>query len=154
MQGGTGGNNVVPRYIHFGQGGAIPLQLTLENLDPDNRLKKGETLKVRATVKRNGAPASGETVTFSSANTSLASISTSSGTTDANGEVEVTVQGEASWKRNTTTITATTGNITKSVPVKVPDLSVLGFLLMILVVWLIHIFYRRSKLTKANNERS
>jgi hypothetical protein len=154
LQGGTGGNNVVPRYIHFGQGGAIPLQLTLENLDPDNRLKKGETLEVRATVKRNGVPASGETVTFSSANTGLAALSATSGITDANGEVEVSVRGEVSWNRNTTTITATTGNITKSVPVKVPDLSVFGFLLMIMVVWLMNIIYRRSKLTKVNKPRS
>ncbi len=153
LQGGTMGNNIVPRYIHFGQGGAAPLELTLENLDPDNRLKNGETLKVKATVKRNGVVVSGETVTFSSANTSLASVSTASGTTNTNGEIEITVRGEASWTMNTTTISATAGNVTKSVPVKVPDLSVLGFLLLIVGIWLIQLIQKRSIPNKIIKER-
>lgn len=144
LQGGTSGSNIVPRYIHFSQGSTAPLELTLENPDPGNRLKKGETLTVKATVKRNGVAVSGETVTFSSANTNLATVSMVSGVSDTNGEIEITIRGEASWTRKTTTITATSGNVTKSVPVKVPDLSAIGFLLLVIGIWLLHAFRKQS----------
>lgn len=144
LQGGSSRANIVPRYIHFDQPSEPELEVSFENLEPNNKLSKGETLIVRATVKRNGVPSVGESVTFTSDNTNLASITPASVLTNANGVAEATVRGETSSRR-TTTVNAEAGGVTKTVSIRVPDLSVIGLLFLITGMLLLGAFRRRSE---------
>lgn len=102
-------------------------------LDPDITLDVGETTTARATVTKGGAPQPGKTVTFSTANPSVASVSPTSAVTDANGQAQTTVQGESSGD---TTVIAVVNSTSASAPVevapeKVPDLSLIGFIFLV-----------------------
>jgi hypothetical protein len=146
LQGGPAASNIEPRYIHFRLDGVPTLQLSLINLDPNNRLRRGETTRVRATVTRNGVPAAGETVRFSTANTNLATIVLPDEvTTDSSGIAEATVRGEARWRRVTTAVIAEVDGVTASTPVKVPDLSVISFLFLIAALLFFAALRKRAK---------
>ena len=111
-----------------------PTTITLANLDPGRTLDPGETVGVRATVKVGGAPASGVTVTFASADPGVATVAPASAITRADGTAEATVTGQS---RGTAQITATADGKTASTPVRVPDISVVGLLLLAAVTgWL------------------
>jgi hypothetical protein len=110
-----------------------PLNLSVV-LDPDQRLGRGQTSTVRATVTVGGAPEPGRTVTFSTVDSSLATVSPTSAVTDANGLATSTVRGETS-SQATTTVTAQVNGVTASAPVRVPDVSLIGvFVLLIAIV--------------------
>ncbi len=146
LQGGPQSNNVEPRYIHF-RVGEPPLKVSLVNLEPDKRLKKDETTTFRATVTRGGATQAGETVNFSTANTSLATVSPATKVTNASGVAETTVRGESRWEKTTTMVTATVNGAIDSKPVKVPDLSVPGLVLLVICAVLFGLRRKRSKST-------
>jgi serine protease len=103
-------------------------------LDPDKELNDGETTTARTTVTAGGSPLAGKAVLFSSANPSVASVSPSSAVTDASGRAQATVRGES---RGDTTLTASANGASASRPVRVPDLSLVGILLLVGgAVWL------------------
>lgn len=100
-------------------------------LDPDKTLGNGETTTVRATVTLGGAPQAGTTVTFATADRGVASVSPASAVTNASGEATTTLTGHA---RGNTTVTATANGATGSTPVKVPALSAVGLVLLVLAL--------------------
>jgi serine protease len=111
---------------HRGTGLAVTVRL-----DPDKRLRNGETTTVRAAVTLAGAPQAGRTVTFATDNPSVATVSPTSAVTGASGEATTTLTGRA---RGDATVTATVDGATGSTPVKVPDLSTVGLLLLALLL--------------------
>jgi serine protease len=122
-------------------GGIVPvpeqLSVTLA-LNPDKTSYAiGETAAARATVQKNGAPEPGKTVTFSSSNASVASVSPGSAVSDQAGQASATVMiagpGQA-------TVTASADGATASKTVSspmVPDLSPAGLLMLLAGVILI-----------------
>jgi uncharacterized protein YjdB len=114
-------------------------------LDPDRTLQPGETTTARATVTLGGAPQAGKTVTFSSANPSVASVSPASAVTDSSGRAQVTVQGAS---QGNTTVTAGADGISASAPVRVPDLSLIGVVVLVVSVLLFGLLRRRSRLAE------
>ena len=111
-------------------------------LDPDIELEDGQTTTARATVTSVGVPQAGKTVNFRIADPSLASVSPTSAVTNSVGVAEVTVRGE-SQTQNTTTLEATANGVTKSVPVRVPDLSLAGVLLLMACLVLFVLFRKQ-----------
>jgi hypothetical protein len=108
-------------------------------LDPDVRLKDGDTTTVRANVTLAGVPQAGKTVNFSTGDVTQATVSPPSVVTDANGIATATVTGKSSYPHSTT-LTAKVANISKTIPVRVPDLSLIGIVLfvafLLLFLWL------------------
>ncbi len=94
-------------------------------LDPDRKLKNGETTTARATVRVNGVPQAGIAVAFASSDASVMTVAPASAVTDIAGVAAATVTGVS---RGTATVAATANGVTGSTPVRVPDLSVVGIL--------------------------
>ena len=111
-------------------------------LDPDRTLQPGETTTARATVTRGGAPQAGKTVTFSTANSSVASVSPASAVTDSSGRAQVTVRGAS---QGNTTVTAGADGATASTSVQVPDLSLIGIVVLAIGVVLVGFLRRRPR---------
>lgn len=120
------------------------LQLALA-LDPDERLGKGDTTTARAFVTDGaGQPVTGVTVQFSVADTSDATVSPASASTNASGVAETTVRGEAgSMSRGTTTLTAQANSASASTPVRVPGLSWIGLAVLAFGIGTLRWFARR-----------
>jgi serine protease len=116
-----------------------PLTVSLV-LDPDKTLQPGETTTARATVTLSGVPQTGKTVTFSSANPSVASVSPTSAVTDSSGRAQATVRGES---QGNTSVRATADGASTSAPVQVPDLSLIGVLVLLVCVVLFALLQRR-----------
>ncbi len=146
QQGGPQASDIQVRYVHFEEGGQppLPLQISLV-LDPNNTLDNGQTTTLRATVTSGGNPVAGETVTFTSTNTGLATVSPASDVTDTNGVAETTVTGRAN-SRDTVPVKAEAGGITATIPVRVPDLSMIAFALLFIGIVLLGILVRRRRL--------
>ncbi len=120
--------------IYNAQAGVIPGQLNISVvLDPDVQLGSGDTTTVRATVTRNGTPEQGKTVTFSTVDPSLATVSPTSAVTDANGQATSTVRGETS-SQATTTVRAQVNGVSALTPVRVPDVSLIGVLILLIAI--------------------
>ena len=100
-------------------------------LDPDKRLRNGEITTVRATVTQGGAPQAGTTVNFATADAAVATVSPTSAVTNPSGEATTTLTGHS---RGNTTVTATTDGAAGSTPVEVPDLSIVGLVLLVLAL--------------------
>ncbi len=109
-------------------------------LDLAMKLRRRRTATVRATVTRGGVPQAGETVTFSTADPSVASVSPTSAVTDASGQAQTTVRGES---RGDTTLTAVADGASASAPVKVPDLSLIGVVLLVVSMVLFGLLRKR-----------
>jgi hypothetical protein len=140
---GDGTDQDFALVVYNAQAGVIPGQLSISLLlDPDVELGEGDTTTARATVTRNGSPESGKTVTFSTADPSLATVFPTSAVTDANGEATTTVSGESS-SQATTTVTAQVNGLSASVPVRVPDLSLIGIVILAGFIVLFGVFRRR-----------
>jgi serine protease len=114
-------------------------------LDPDKTLQPGETTTARATVTLGGVPQAGKTVTFSTANPSVASVSPASAVTGSSGQAQATVRGES---QGNTTVTATADGASAARPVQVPDLSLIGVLVLVISVLLFGLLRRRSRPTE------
>ena len=111
-------------------------------LDPDRTLQPGETTTARATVTQGGAPQAGKTVTFSTANPSVASVSPGSAVTGSSGQAQATVRGAS---QGNTTVTASAEGATASKSVQVPDLSLIGMVALAIGVVLIGLLQRRPR---------
>lgn len=111
-------------------------------LDPDKTLQPGETTTARATVTQGGAPQAGKTVTFSTANPSVASVSPASAVTGSSGQAQATVRGAS---QGNTTVTASAEGATASKPVQVPDLSLIGMVALAIGVVLIGLLQSRPR---------
>lgn len=98
----------------------VPLAVLTLSLNPNKRLGLGDTATLSATL-RDGAnnPISGQTVSFASADTSLATVSPPSAVTNAAGVAQATVQGKTRML-NSTDISVTTAGASKQITVKVP----------------------------------
>ncbi len=90
-------------------------------------------------LKDGGVPQAGKTVTFQSNDDSVASVSSTSEVTNADGEAKVTVKRESGGE---TTIRAEADGKSNEARVKVPSISTWGLLLLALVTLLL--FYRWS----------
>ncbi len=121
--------------------GGPPLAVSLV-LDPDKTLQPGETTTARATVTLGGAPQAGKTVTFSTANSSVASVSPASAVTDSSGRAQATVRGAS---QGNTTVTAGADGATASKSVQVPDLSLIGIVVLAIGVVLVGLLRRRPR---------
>lgn len=111
-------------------------------LDPNEKIRRGRTADVWATVTRSGIPQSCRTVIFSTADPSVASVSPTSGVTDGSGQALARVMGET---RGETTVTAAVEGTTASAPVKVPDLSRIGIVLLLVCIVLIGLLRKRPQ---------
>ncbi len=114
-------------------------------LDPDKTLRNGETTTVRATVTLAGAPQAGKTVTFATADPSVATVSPTSATTNAAGEATTALTGV---RGGNTTVTATADGATGSTPVKVPDLSTMAVVLLVLALILVAWVRSRARIAR------
>jgi subtilisin family serine protease len=112
-------------------------------LDPDIELEEGQTTTARATVTSAGVPQNGKTVNFSTTETSLASVSSTTAVTNPRGEAEVTVRGESQYK-STTTLLATANGGHDTVTVRVPDLSPAGVFLLMACLLLVVLLRRQN----------
>ncbi len=123
------------------------LQITL-SLDPDKKLGYHETTQVIARVTLGGALQEGKMVTFRSTDTDLASIlPPASEVTNSDGRASATVRCETR-KDRIVDITATVDGVTKSIPVRVPDLPPAGLVLLMACVILYVLLKRRAALRK------
>jgi serine protease len=121
--------------------GVTPVAVSLV-LDPDKTLQPGETTTARATVTQGGVPQAGKTVTFSSANSSVASVSPGSTVTDSSGRAQATVRGAS---QGSTTVTAGADGASASKSVQVPDLSLIGMIVLAIGVVLFGLLQRRPR---------
>ena len=106
------------------------IRVTLR-LDPNRKLRNGETTTAIATVTLNSVPRQGVSVTFASDNTGVATVAPATAVTGANGEARSTVTGVSRGDAN---ITATANGVTASQPVEVPDITTIGLLLLALLL--------------------
>ena len=107
------------------------LRVTIR-LDPDRKLSNGDTTTAIATVTRGFQPAQGITVTFASSNPAVASVSPATAVTAVNGEARTTVTGVS---RGDATISATANGVTATQPVRVPDIALVGLILLVLAIF-------------------
>jgi serine protease len=110
------------------------------------RLKQNETRSLTATLTRDGQPLAGKTVSFSSADPAIATVSPASAATDASGKASATVTAQAGSQSQTVVTTAAEGR-TQSTTILVPSLSTGGALvaaLGLLVAFLLTIARRAT----------
>jgi serine protease len=100
-------------------------------LDPDKRLDVGEQTSAVATVTLNGVPEAGRTVSFSSSDPGIATVAPATALSDASGLARTTVTGVS---RGRATITAEVDGARATTRVRVPDLTVIGLALLVLLV--------------------
>ncbi|MBS1213692.1 MAG: peptidase and subtilisin kexin sedolisin, partial [Proteobacteria bacterium] len=104
----------------------------------------GETTTARATVKKAGAPLAGKTVTFTSNNSSVATVSPGTDVSDQSGQAETTVTIAGSGQA---TVAASAAGITASKSVSspaVPDLSPAALFMLLTGVVLVSIRWARG----------
>ncbi len=108
---------------------------------PSASVEVGKSVAVTATVSRNGAPDAGKTITFTSSNPTIATVSPASATTNANGTAQVTLKGVAvgnvSLQAQSQGVSASGAiSVTKSAPVlPLPFLAVALVIGLLLYVW-------------------
>jgi serine protease len=110
-----------------------------------NDLQNGESTTARATVTQSGAPVAGKSVTFSSANSNIASIAPATAVTDANGQAQSNVKGQS---KGETAVSATANGATATAPVRVPEVSLMIVILTIAAAVLLVIKQNRRRMGK------
>ncbi len=115
----------------------IAVALTLDQAD----LQTGDITLARARVTQNGSPVAGKTVTFAAGDSRVVSVSPSTNVTDGNGQALATVKAES---KGETTVSATANGATASRPVRVPDLSLIAVVIMVLAVVLVTRLRKRT----------
>ena len=113
-------------------------------LDPAKTLANGETTTARATVRVGGVPQAGVQVSFATGDPSTARVAPATVVTNVSGVAAATVTGV---KSGNTSVSATANGVTASTPVKVPDISVAGLVLLLLLIALAAM--RRARLRLA-----
>ena len=152
LDGGANRQDIVVRYIHFREGTPPPPvttpQITIQVEDPNRKLKDGDSMWVRASVTINGSPAANRNVTFSSASINKLSVAPASISTNAQGVAQATLTSHTSGSNATVAITATddASGETATTTVKVPDLSYLGFVLLLSLLLLLGLLYKRRSM--------
>jgi serine protease len=116
----------------------VAITLSLDSKD----LGRNDSTFARARVTQGGAPVAGKTVAFASGNPSVASVSPATSVTDGSGQAVTVVKGESQGE---TTVRATANGATDSKPVRVPDLSLLGVVFIIVLATIIRV--RRNRTT-------
>jgi serine protease len=122
-----------------------PLLITVTRT-PSGNLDVGETAAVTARVSMVNQPQPGRTVTFSTADAGIATVSPTTATTNAQGEATTTLTAVA---RGTTDVTASSGGAAGSTPVRVPALTVLAAMLVALAMALFVWFRKRPAVRSA-----
>lgn len=113
-------------------GGPIQPGLAVILALADDRIGNGETTTATATVTLGGTPQASHPVTFGTADAGVASIDPPASTnTDAAGVATATVRGEG---RGTTDVTATADGQTDSAAIRVPSLTTVAIVLLILAM--------------------
>ena len=137
-------NTVQNAWAAVGVG--LPAGLALElSPSPLNVKKNGGTKTLNAKVTENGTPVSGATLSFSTANSSRATISQATATTDASGNASVVVTGHNKGYTTVSAIAQSGSNATNAaVQVKVPVTSWLGILILILMIGFVVYFYQKK----------
>jgi hypothetical protein len=111
--------------------------LTLDQAD----LQTGDSTSARARVTQNGAPAAGKTVMFAAGDARVASVSPTTAVTDGSGQAIATVKAES---RGETTVSVSANGATDSKPVRVPDLSLIGVVMILLAAIIITRLRKRA----------
>lgn len=147
LQGGTARQDIETQYLHFREGQITAPPQTAVGLaveDPNDRLGDGESMWVRGTVTVNGNLAPNVDVTFAttSANLTVAAVTVP---TNAQGVAQATLTSHAGlFDRDTVQVTATANGVTSNpVPVKVPDVSVAGFVMLLTIMLTASLYWRR-----------
>ena len=121
---------------------AVPLTIVV-TLDSNTKLKNGQTTTVRAVVTAGGTAQPGRTVTFTTGDPNILSVTPSSAITNGAGEATATVTCVTSQSA-TTSVTAQAENITASAPVQVPEVSVAAAIAVALYMAFVEYRRRRS----------
>lgn len=102
--------------------GVVPVTPTLTlSLNPSTRLDLGDTAVLSASLRdATNNPISGETVSFASADTSLATVSPASAVTNAAGVAQATVRGEIESGFHSVDVSVTAPGASEQIRVKVP----------------------------------
>jgi serine protease len=116
---------------------AVAVSLSLDA----SELGNNDSTFARAKVTQGGAPAAGKTVAFASGNPAVASVSPATAVTDGNGQAVSVVKGESQGQ---TTVSATANGSTDTQPVRVPDLSLLGVVLITVLAVIISVKRNRT----------
>jgi len=111
---------------------------------------RGDTTPLSAEVSDGNSPLAGATVTFASADVGIATVSPSSGVTDASGRTNTTVSGLSSCGSTEVTVTANHSGKSASskVSVQVPATSTFGLVLMIVILIGLMIVMNRKRVLK------
>jgi len=119
------------------------------NLSPGAiSMGQGDAASLTAQISDQGTPLAGATVSFSSADNSIATVSPTSAVTGADGRTTTTISGLSSCGSTDVTVTASHAGRTASskVNVKVPVTSMLGLLITVILLMIL--------LIRKNNQRS
>ena len=135
--GTSGGTNAGTSFRNQALWNAIQAGVVVTLVDTSPRtLKQGETTQVVATVTQGGATLPGVAVSFSSADVNLATVAPATAIRDATGRATATVTGQTN-SSSSVVITAAAGGGSGQVTVQVPDLSAVGFGLLLLALLLL-----------------
>ena len=109
-----------------------------------------ESVSLTAEVDNEGNPLAGATVTFTSADNGIATVSPSSGITDASGRTNTTVSGLSSCGSTEVTVTANHSGKTASskATIEVPASSNQGLIVTFFVLFTVMIVMNRKRSIK------
>jgi len=125
------------------------------NLSPGTvSMSRGEDASLTAQISDQGTPLAGATVSFSSADISIATVSPSSSVTGADGRTTTTISGLSSCGSTDVTVTANHAGKTASskVNVKVPAVSTPGLLITVILLTVLLAWKNNQQTT--NNKSS
>jgi serine protease len=108
-----------------------PATAVTVELDPNKTLANGETATARATVRIGGVPQAGVPVMFATGNAGIATVAPATAVTSISGLATATVTGVSNGN---TTVSATANGVTATTPVRVPDLSTIGLVVLTLAM--------------------
>ncbi len=118
-----------------------PPSLKVEVVLDDDRIEVGDETTVRAKVTLGGVPQAGKTVTFSTDDPSVARVlPPDSAVTGPNGQATARVRGES---KGNVDLTAEVDTASDKIHLKVPDLSLIGFLFLVVCVVLFALLRKR-----------
>ncbi|GEM_PF-713640 len=111
-----------------------PLSFALQ-IEPNQTLQQGQTANVLVTVHRGNTPVAGKSIAFSIDDSNVAMIEGATAVaTDANGKATATIRAKNNGE---TEVRAEVDGNLKSVAVKVPDLSLTGFIMVLIFLWVL-----------------
>ena len=128
--------------------GAFGISLTPSEIS----IAKNGSDQLTAEVTLEGVPVAGATVTFASANTSVATVSPGSGTTGTDGKASTTIGGLSSCASTQVTVTASDGANTavSKLNVSVPTTSDVGLALLILLLVVLMLWSAKRRGVRAS----